>query len=396
MHTTLLLGLALRPDLVDTAQQLAQMWRTRAAEHDAEASFPFSNITEAREAGLLALAVPQEHGGLGASLLETVVVLEHLAQGDGPTALVLAMQQHILGGVAESGAWPTAAFERVCRAVVEQGALLNSAASEREMGSPSRGGTFATVAHKTEQGWSISGRKIFTTGAPALTHVLVSAALDEGDGPQLTNGVFLVETAQAGVQVEPTWNGTAMRAARNDDLIFEDVQVAEADLLLRREPGAADATKGSGSTWFQLTMAGVYLGVAQAACDAAIAYACERRPTALAGRSISELESIQRRLGQNEAELAQARALVYHVAQAWQAAPEARTQIKPYVGLAKAQATENAVRAVDGALLVAGGSSLQPELPLARLMRDVRAGLFHPPTLDAALVGLGKALVESA
>ncbi len=388
----LTLPASVRPELLTTAQELAAQFAPRAAEHDRSGEFPHANIDALRAAGYLALTVPKALGGAGASLLETVLCQEALGRGDGPTALVVDMPLHIIGGIAESNAWPADAFARVCQAVVAEGALINSAASEREMGSPSRGGTFATVARQTPSGWRISGRKIYTSGAPALTHALISAALDTGAGPGSTSGVFLVRTDLDGVHVEPTWQGTGMRAARNDDLVLNDVLVAPDDLLLRREPNAPDPTQGSGSTWFQLTIAGLYLGIAEAALAATVEFARNRRPTALGGQAISELESIQRQLGEIEARLLQARALVYQIAQAWDAQPGQRGMLKPYVAHAKANATSQAVDVVERCMVVVGGASMQPDLPLERLSRDVRAGLFHPPTLDASLVGLGRAL----
>ena len=377
-------------ELVTQARELAARFAPRAAEHDRAATFPFENLADVRAAGYQALTVPARYGGGGASLFEAVLCQEQLAQGDGPTALVLDMPLHIIGGIAESNAWPEAAFERVCQAIVRDGALINSAASEREMGSPSRGGLFATVAQPDGDGWRLSGRKIYTSGAPALTHALVGATLIGSE----TTGVFLVPLDAPGVTVEPTWNGSGMRAARNDDLVLHTVQVGPADLLVRREPNAADATRGSAGAWFQLTIGGLYLGIAQAARDAAVAYARERRPTALAGKSISELETIRRQFGGLEASLLQARSLLYHTARLWDSQPAERPQLKALVALAKATAATNAVAAVDQAMLIVGGQALTPDLPLERLSRDVRAGLFHPPTLDAALIGLGTALVS--
>ena len=376
-------------ELVALARNLAHQFAPRSAEHDRTATFPHANVTDLRAVQYQALTVPTRFGGRGATLFETVLCQEQLAQGDGPTALVLDMPLHIIGGIAESSAWPEAAFERVCRAIVEDGALINSAASEREMGSPSRGGLFATVAQPVAGGWSLAGRKIYTSGAPALTHALVGATLADSE----TTGVFLVRMDSAGVSVEPTWNGSGMRAARNDDLVLHNVVVSDADLLVRREPNAPDATRGSGGAWFQLTIGALYLGIAQAARDAAVAYARERRPTALDGKSISELEAIRRQFGTLESLLLSARSLLYHTANLWDSQPAERANLKSLVALAKATAATNAVAAVDQSLLIVGGASLTPDLPLERLSRDVRAGLFHPPTLDAALLGLGAAVV---
>jgi alkylation response protein AidB-like acyl-CoA dehydrogenase len=377
-------------ELVELARDLARRFAPRAADHDRSASFPFANLADLRAASYHALTVPTRYGGRGASLFEAVLCQEQLAQGDGPTALVLDMPLHIIGGIAESSAWPEPAFERLCRAIVDNGALINSAASEREMGSPSRGGLFATVAEQAEGGWRISGRKIYTSGAPALTHALVGATLAD----TATTGVFLVPMDAPGVSVEPTWNGSGMRAARNDDLVLEHVLVGAADLLVRREPNAPDATRGSAGAWFQLTIGGLYLGIAQAARTVALGYARDRRPTALGGKAISELESIRRQFGMLEAALLSARSLLFQVAQTWDSHPAERASLKALVGLAKATAATSAVAAVDQAMLIVGGASLTSDLALERLSRDVRAGLFHPPTLDAALVGLGSALVD--
>ncbi|MBA3469888.1 MAG: acyl-CoA/acyl-ACP dehydrogenase [Herpetosiphonaceae bacterium] len=376
--------------LVAVARDLASRFAPRAAEHDRSATFPFANLVDLRAAGYQALTVPASYGGRGATLFETVLCQEQLAQGDGPTALVLAMPLHLIGGIAESSAWPGPAFERLCREIVDRGALINSAASEREMGSPSRGGLFATVAQEVEGGWRISGRKIYTSGAPALTHALVGATLA---GTSAT-GVFLVPMDAPGVSVDPTWNGSGMRAARNDDLVLANVLVDAADLLVRREPGAPDATGGSAGAWFQLTIGALYLGIAQAARTAALDYARDRRPTALDGQAISTLEPIRRQFGTLEATLLSARALLYQVAQTWDSHPAERASLKALVGLAKATAATSAVAAVDQAMLIVGGAALTSDLALERLSRDVRAGLFHPPTLDAALIGLGTVLVE--
>ena len=53
---------------VALAAELGQEFSGRAAEHDRENSFPVENFTRMREQGYLRLAVPEELGGLGASM----------------------------------------------------------------------------------------------------------------------------------------------------------------------------------------------------------------------------------------------------------------------------------------------------------------------------------------
>src|SRR5437763_1398265 len=82
----------------------------------------------------------------------TAIALGNLAlsKGDASLGLVVAMHMALLGRVRDSGIWPPDQFERIARDIVAardaQGALINSLASEPEMGSPSRGGLPATTA----------------------------------------------------------------------------------------------------------------------------------------------------------------------------------------------------------------------------------------------------------
>ncbi len=221
--------------------------------------------------------------------------------------------------------------------------------------------------------------------------MLIPAVLEEAS--EGTVGVFLVRHDRPGLRIEETWDVMGMRTTASNDLFLEDVPVSAADLVLRREPDVPDPGRLSGGAWFGLTVAAVYLGIAAAARDAAIRFAQERRPTALNGQSIASLPSIQQLVGSLEAELLTARALLYSVADAWTLQPAQRSSLMPHVGLCKVIATTHAVKATDLALRVVGGQSMSRALPLERLFRDVRAGLFHPPTEELAYINVGKALM---
>lgn len=87
-------------------------------------------------AGLQRLPLPIEAGGLGAGTLQTTAVLAALGAVDGSAALGLAMHCHSLGAARESGTWPAPLLARLYRSVVEEGALVNVAATEDAGGSP--------------------------------------------------------------------------------------------------------------------------------------------------------------------------------------------------------------------------------------------------------------------
>ncbi len=377
------------------AEPLAARFAERAERHDAAASFPFENFDDLRQAGLLALTVPTKDGGLGADELDYALVLERLAWGDASTALALGMSLSNIGQLVEGNLWPERT-PALLREVVEQGATLNAAQAEPEMGSPSYGGLPATTARRdpTTNEWRIVGRKIYTTGAPVLRYFLTLATIEEGDQPAKL-GTFLVPNDAPGVRIEPTWNGLGLRASGSDDLVLDDARLPADALLDARPIGSPDPRAVLGLPWGTLTLAAVYTGVAQAARDAVAHFAATRVPTAL-GKPLGELPSVQMRLGEIESLLLVSQRVMYGLAADWVNLPEeARSALRQQLPLMKSITTNNAVRITDLALRTAGGSGLQRGR-LERLFRDARAGLINAPVDDVILQNAGKAAVAQA
>ncbi len=371
---------------IDLAQALAGKFRTRAAEFDRRGQFPLENYDDIRQSGLPKLVVPAEYGGWGANLLETLLTIEALAIGDGSTALSFTMHLQTLGGAAERRTWPQALFDEICRAVVERGALLNFIATEPELGSPSRGGkpktTAKPVAATGEQpaGYLLNGRKNFASMSPALDYMIVLAALEDGSDQT----AHFVVTPGDGVEVVETWDAMGMRATGSHDVVLTDVFVPAQHMI-----PPAQQTGPKVNPWFPLSVSTVYMGVAAAALECAAQFAQERVPTAL-GKPIAELENIQRRLGQAELLLHQARTHLYHTAELWDRCPDRRPDLAESIMVAKYTATNNAVAIVDQCMRVVGGSAMSRALPLERYYRDVRGGLTHPMNDDQALQLLGQ------
>jgi alkylation response protein AidB-like acyl-CoA dehydrogenase len=371
---------------------LAETFSQRAAEHDRAGDFPFENFAELRAAGLPALIVPEKYGGWGGTLLDTVLAMEALAEGDGSTALSLTMHMQMLGNIEETRSWPESLLAEVCKAAVERGALLNALASEPELGSPSRGGKPKTTARPVyapgaEAGappiaWILEGRKNFASMSPVLDYMLILATLEDGS----EQSTFFVVPPGEGVEIVETWDAMGMRSTGSHDVALHDVYVPDC-YRVPSKPELDGAPKIN--AWFALTVSAIYVGVAAAALTTAARYAQERIPTAL-GKPIAELESIQRRLGQAELLLHQARTHLYHTADLWVRYPARRGEIGPSVTAAKYVATNNAIEIVDHCMRVIGGASMSKALPIERYYRDVRGGLSHPMNDDQALVFLGK------
>ena len=374
---------------VEIARKLVPGFAAGAAEHDRSGTFPYENYAAIRAAGLPAMVVPEEYGGWGANLLESVMLVEELAIGDGSTALSFTMHLQTLGAVAESRNWPEALFEMVCRDAVTRGALVNSCATEPELGSPSRGGKPKTTATPVEgRAWAIRGRKSFASMSPVLDYLIIPALLQDG-----TEDVarFVVPSNER-VEVVETWDAMGMRSTGSHDVVLHDVVVPE-NYILGRSNSTKPTRGGKTNAWFMLIVSAAYLGVARAGLQAVARYANERVPTAL-GKPIAELESIQRRIGQAELLLHEARIQLYHNADLWDRLPDKRVELSPSVGAAKIVATNRAIEAVDLCMRVAGGAGMTRALRLEQYYRDVRGGPTHPLNDEAGFVNFGKSVLQ--
>lgn len=373
----------------DLAQRLSQ----RADEHDRNRTFPHENYVDLHTHGYLRLTVPQVYGGEEANLFEFLLAQEHLARGDGATAMVVGMTLLLVGRLNDTRSWPEAFFATLCRRIVEEGALINTAASEPEMGSPSRGGLPATTATPVEDGWLINGHKQFVTGAPVLRYFAVSVALPPApDAPRGSRAIAIVEAGTPGLRMVDTWSDNlSLRSTGSYDVLLENVFVPDAWVFERQPVDVpVDAIASVTSTaWFALSLAAAYLGIGQAACDSVCAYARERTPTAL-GRPIATLPIIQRRVGESAIALSAARAMLYQTAWDWVKQPGQRLAMAPRIAAAKYLCTNAAIVATDQAMRIAGSFGLMRTLPLERYFRDARAGITQPPNDDAALELVGR------
>ena len=368
---------------IELGEQMGQIAAEQADKHDRNNTFPHDTFASLRESGYLALTVPVEFGGLGASLLEAMLAQERLARGSGSVGLGATMHLGAMGGLADSRSWPFALLERVFREVVSEGALINGLASEPDLGSPSRGGGFRTTAIKVAGGWSITGRKTWSTLSPGLHYGNVLLTVIEEDG-RVTRGSMLVPMDSTGIRIEETWDNMSMRATGSHDVVFDNVFVR--DNLRLPQPQGLQAGQVNG--WSLLGSA-VYLGIAQAARDFAVTFAKERVPSGL-GKPIAELQTVQHRIAQIELLLLQARSVLYGAAEQWQQHPEHRDEIGWQFAAAKYTVTNHAIEITDQALRVVGSVGLLRKHPLERYFRDARAGLGNPPMDDVALTLIGK------
>ena len=348
------------------------------------------------ESGLHRLVVPASAGGLGARLEASADVLMALGAVDGATALGFAMQVHVVGGLVDSVGVSRELRERVFRAIVDDGALVNNAATEEGGGSPARGAIPGTTALAEADGtWRLSGEKTWTTWLPNLAYAFVSARVVGTDPVEV--GVWLVDLAADGVQRGPGFEAIGMRGSASGRLVLDGVRVPTDALLVRRRVTEPDPRGPAPGAWFGIAVAATYLGVGEGARSGVARWALDRRPGD-GTTSVADVPSVQLRLGRLDVDLQAGRIVMLDVARRWDAAimesdAAGLASATADVALAKLVATRAAVSATDEALRIAGGPGFLNGR-LERAFRDARAGLINPPLEDVALGGFARAVLD--
>lgn len=366
--------------ILQQLKDVAKEFSVRAQKYDEESAFPAENIADLKKMKYTTLTLPQEFGGAGEGLTTFLLGQEIIAEHCGSTSLAIGWHNMVILEILENKTWTEENKKKLFKEIAD-GALVNRAASEPATGSPTRGGRPETIALREGDKWVLNGRKTYTSLAPALDIILVSAWIPDEE----TIGWFKVYKNQSGVSIEETWDMISMQGTGSHDLLMENVVLPEEYFVER-----ASARKASG--WL-LHIPACYIGIAKGARNYAIQFAKTYSPNSLKG-TISELPHIQAKIGQMELELMQSRSFLYSVAQRWEQYPEKREQMGPELAAVKTAITNQAISIVDTAMRIVGAQSLQRKNPMQRYYRDVRAGLHNPPMDDSTLTLLAKSALE--
>lgn len=362
--------------------KVADIVAKAAPEADRGDQFPWTGIRAVHAGGFLNGTVGAAFGGRGETLVDTAHVLAALGRGDPSVALITAMTLYTHLGEASRNRWPRALYRRILEETKTRPVLLNAARVEPELGSPARGGLPSTLARRTGNGWSISGRKRFVTGALGLTYFLVWATTDET--PQRV-GTFVVPADSRGINIIQNWNSLGMRASGSHDVEFDAVEIPHEDVidLTDISSGTQDNLAHAGMT---LALTAIYLGVAEAARDNFIRFAHERVPANL-GYPVARTERFINLAGEIDLLVSGARQIIFDGLNHGLADGEKMIRARLLAGRQLKEAVQIAV----GAL---GNPGLGADLGLERNFRDIQSVLVHAPQEDTSVAMLGRAALQ--
>lgn len=319
----------------------------------------------AREAGLLAVHGPVEYGGRGLTMTQRAPVFEEAGYSlFGPMALNVAAPDegniHMLDRIAVGSQ-----RERYLQPLVAGDVRSGFAMTEPAPGTGADPDALSTRAVKVDGGWAITGRKHFVTGAYGAGFFIVMARTSGEPGDR--NGgatMFLTPADREGIRLVrhvPTVDRCMLGG--HAEIEFSNLFVPDEDVLGEVDQGFRYAQVRLGPA--RMTHVMRWTGAARRAHEVAVRYAGERRAF---GSRLADLGMAQQMIADNEIDLAATRALLMEACRELDEGGRASKS----TSIAKTFAAEALHRVVDRATQLCGGMGASNDLPIAKILRDIR------------------------
>ena len=353
--------------------------RPLVREMDELAEFPKTLIDELFKLGVMAVEIPEVHGGAGGTFFHSVIVVEELSRVDPSVAVMVDVQNTLVINAIMH--WGTPAL--VGRLLPRLASSTVGAYALSEAGSGSDAFALQTRAKQTDAGYSLTGRKLWITNGKEADIFIVFATIN----PQLGyKGItaFIVERGTPGFTVGKKEDKLGIRASSTCELIFEDCLV-NADCVLGevgRGYKVAIETLNEGRIGIGAQM----VGLAQGALDYTIRYTKERKQF---GAPIADNQGVQFQLARAAMDVELARLSVYNAARL----RDAGKSFLAEAAMCKLAASEAAERTASLAINLYGGYGFVKDYPVEKLYRDAKIGQIYEGTSNLQLQTIAKQIL---
>jgi alkylation response protein AidB-like acyl-CoA dehydrogenase len=371
-----------------------------ARELDEQSRFPWETVRMMADRGWFGATVPKEYGGLGLDTLGYMLIIEELARVDASHAITISAHNTL--GASPILSFGTEQQKRRYLPLLAAGRVLGGFGLT-EPGAGSDAGATRTVAVRNDDGYRITGSKIFITHAGVGEVFVVTAVTDRTRGVKgISSFIVTKETTdreaadRVGIghapELEPFTPGVragkkedkmGWRASDTRELILEDAQVPADSRLGDEGEGFRNFMKTLDAG--RIGIGALSLGLAQGAFDTAIRYIDARQP-------LRDAQGVQFTLADMATEIAAARHLVYHAAWLKQNDQPFTTQ----AAMAKLFASELGMRATTRAVQLLGATGYTSELPVERMMRDAKICEIGEGTSEVQRLVIGRDLLRTA
>jgi butyryl-CoA dehydrogenase len=334
-------------------------------EHEQERRFPTDIVAELGSMGLLGIPFPEEEGGAGLDTLAYAIAVEEISRVWGSLGIIVAAHTSLgcnpihLAGTDEQ--------KEKYLVPMASGQVLG-AYGLTEPGAGSDSGGTRTTAKLEENGkrggqWVINGNKRFITNAGQAGTYIVTARTGSRDDGSAEISAFIVEQGTPGFSVGRLEEKMGLHASATGELLFEDCRVPAANMLGKQGEGWKIFLKTLDGG--RISIGAMAVGLSQAALDASVTYARERKQF---GRPIGSFQGVAFMIADMATEIEAARAMVWRAA--W--LKDRGEDYSTAAAQAKLFASEVSQRVTNMGVQVHGGYGYVEEYKVERFLRDAK------------------------
>lgn len=348
--------------IVQLARRIAQeQVAPRAALMDETGEYPAELHAIFRDAGLLALGVPEEYGGAGQGCMGVVLAVEEVAKYCCASGLALLLTRLPLMAILLAG---TEEQKRYYAGGIARGELRGAfCLSEPDAGSDVA--AIRTRAVKRGDRYIINGTKSWISGSTLADFYTVAAVTD----PRAGRGgftVFVVPRQTPGVSLGAHEKKMGVKGLPVSQVIFEEAEVPAANIIGAENQGFKLIMHNLNAVRPVVAARGIGLA------EGALMYAREyTRTRHTFGKPVIAHQGIQWMMADLATQIEAARLLTYRAALMVDAGRTGK-EAAPFLSMAKYCATELAVRAANDCLQMLGANGYMADYPLERFYRDAK------------------------
>jgi alkylation response protein AidB-like acyl-CoA dehydrogenase len=362
---------------VDTVRKACQKdFKARAIKY-LDGTWPAENMRQLADLGVLGMAVPQEYGGSGLGILDTVLVLEEIGKVCYVTAMAALGEVGVQTRVISTYA-PEPIKKRILPRVASGEAFLAICMTE-----PNAGTDVPSYTTNTE----IKGNRVVVNGTKTLISradiaemFVVFTRVNKVPGAKGI-GCVLVPGGAKGMTVKSSFH--TMGGEYLSEVVFDNVELPLENLVLKED--GMKKLLSAFNTQRCLNPA-ICLGLAEGALEEAVRYMRDRSAF---GKKIGDFQGMRWKAADMYIQIEAARGLLYRAAVSGDRFPD-----PTLAAMAKIYCNEMSIRVTSEAIQVHGGYGFTDEFPVSRYFRGTRYGSLGGGTSETLRNLVGKKLVE--
>jgi hypothetical protein len=229
----------------------------------------------------------------------------------------------------------------------------------------------------------LNGSKTFITNGRVADVAVAMAVTDKTKGKKGISA-FIVERGTRGFRSGKKEDKLGVRSSDTSELVFEDCRIPAENLLGQQGMGFVDTLRVLDRG--RIGIAGWSVGIAQAALEASMAYARERRQF---GHAIADFQAVQFKIADMATEVEAARLLVWRAASLRDSGQDHTRESS----MAKLFASEMSVRVALEAIQIHGGYGFTKDYAVERYLRDSKLGTIGEGTSEVQRLVIARELL---